>query len=190
MGLRTACRRTPQCLCILICAKLQTSCLTAIAKGWHHVDVHPCDHLRLSFLTAKEFPRSSLNVVVPISLEYQLSMEKLDKLLNGIKVPSHLAVDEEQDTSKSNGADNLNCIVIAIVESGSTIVYYYMHRGLHPPTEGSLSKKLIHPFRKDERKTKKRRRQKDESTKNQEGREKRQTASDGEQQSAEVVKND
>jgi hypothetical protein len=55
------------------------------------------------------------------------------------------------------GADNQNSTVLAIVESGSTIVYYYIHCGLHPPTEGSLSKKLTQPLRKDERKSRKRR---------------------------------
>ena len=55
------------------------------------------------------------------------------------------------------GADSQNSTVLAIVESGSTIVYYYVHCGLHPPTEGSLSKKLTQPLRKDERKSRKRR---------------------------------
>jgi hypothetical protein len=62
--------------------------LFALAKGWYHVNIHPCHHLKLVFLTAKEFQRSRLHIVVPLSLEYQLSMAKLQNLVESIKIPA------------------------------------------------------------------------------------------------------
>lgn len=87
--------------------------------------------------------------------------------------------------SRECGAVSRSSIIIAIAESGSTIVYYYLHCGLHPPTEGSLSKKLTQPLRKDERKARKRRRQKD-GGKKQENREKKQKEKESDEQLVEV----
>ncbi|XP_065830262.1 tRNA-splicing endonuclease subunit Sen15-like [Oscarella lobularis] len=109
------------------------------AKGWADVRACGCDELGVIYLTAQEKPDSVIERVVPLPLEYRLSMRKMRDLLANVGPPPN--------DSKSHR------LILAIVESTSTIVYYYLHEGFCPPSETSLSRKIVQPSRKSKKKT-------------------------------------
>eukprot|EP00118_Oscarella_pearsei_P006842 m.31844 g.31844 ORF g.31844 m.31844 type:complete len:175 (+) comp31562_c0_seq1:15-539(+) len=105
------------------------------AKGWEDVQTHGCKELDVIYLTAQEKQDDAIEVVIPIPVDFKLSMAAMQDLLKFTARP---------DRPKSS----TNKMILAIAESTSTIVYYYIHEGLCPPSEASLSRKIVQPTRK------------------------------------------
>ncbi|XP_038063816.1 tRNA-splicing endonuclease subunit Sen15-like [Patiria miniata] len=107
------------------------------AKDWWNVEIHPCRELQLAFITGKPKRKADKRAVLPISTETHLSPKRLKQFLQHICLPglpstSPSSQDEAEVTSEE---DTPTSLILAITESGSTIVYYQISDGLVPPSD-------------------------------------------------------
>ena len=115
-------------------------------KAWSLVEMLPCDSLRIAYLVAQEEKDSGkAQLVVPVLGQERLSLEDVSQLMKGVNPP----VTGNIELSWDEG------VVLAIVDTDSTVVYYRIQEGIVPP-DGSLDN--IAGLSEKEEKTKPRRR--------------------------------
>lgn len=95
-------------------------------KLWYDVTVHACQ--QLIYFLAREHAKDDNIYVVPISAQEPLSPLKIDDLFRTVA------------TNQTKPHQN-NRVILALVDTDTTVVYYNLYTGIQPPTEEPLSRK-------------------------------------------------
>lgn len=96
------------------------------SKHWFSVSIHPCESLKLVYITGKRIKKSQFDIVVPITIDTALTTEEIQNIIQEVNVFEGKAL--EEDTGIQQGP-----VTIAFCEADSTVVYYEFFQGLVPP---------------------------------------------------------
>ena len=97
------------------------------SKHWFSVSIHPCQSLKLVYITGKRIKKSQFEIVVPITIDTALTTEEIQNIIQEVNVCEGKAV--EEDTGMEQGPK----LTMAFCEADSTVVYYEFFQGLIPP---------------------------------------------------------
>lgn len=101
------------------------------SKHWFSVAIHPCESLKLVYITGKRTKKSPFDIVVPLTIDTALTTEEIQNIIQEV----NLCEDEEvaEGTEIERGSDASSRVTMAFCEADSTIVYYDFFQGLVPP---------------------------------------------------------
>ncbi|KAL5484574.1 hypothetical protein EMCRGX_G021099 [Ephydatia muelleri] len=97
-------------------------------KSWHDVTVQSCE--QLVYLLAREHAEDENVCVVPTPAQDPLSPLKIDDLFKTLA----------QTTSQTERPQTFR-LILALVDTDTTVVYYNLYNGIQPPIEEPLSRK-------------------------------------------------
>ena len=126
------------------------------SKHWFDVRVHPCESLKLVYLTGKPTKKAEAEQIVPMDMATSLTMEEIHDLVSEIS-----ACEGERVGTAMDSRERSSCqasATLGFCESDSSIVYYKVFDGLVPPDPPKLDEES------GEKKTKTRRRYKRKQT--------------------------
>lgn len=115
-------------------------------KGWFKVNLHPCESLKLVYITGKPRKKAPFEVVVPITVQTTMTMVNFQDIIHELN-----SLEEERLENSSAPS-----VTLAVCEADSTIVYYKLSSGLVPPEEPTEEELLIKAQKKQKQKRKKR----------------------------------
>ncbi|XP_067043355.1 tRNA-splicing endonuclease subunit Sen15-like [Acropora muricata] len=98
------------------------------SKHWFGVRLHPCESIKIAYITGRRTKKSTMEVVVPLTVDTALTTEEIQNILQ--------EVTQCELESKDEGCER-SCetfkVTIGFCEADSTVVYYDFFQGLVPP---------------------------------------------------------
>lgn len=117
------------------------------SKHWFSVSLHPCESLKLVYITGKRIKKSQFDIVVPVTTDAALTTEEIQNIIQEVNICEEK---EENDT----GNERRPKVTMAFCEADSTVVYYDFFRGLVPPDPPNEEEEEVKPKRKRTRRKK------------------------------------
>lgn len=99
------------------------------SKHWFKVCIHPCESLKLVYITGKRTKKSQFDVVVPLTIDTNLTTEEITSIIQEVNLCEE-ETEEGTDTCRNRASSK---VTMAFYEADSTIVYYDFSQGLVPP---------------------------------------------------------
>ena len=99
------------------------------SKHWFKVCIHPCESLKLVYITGKRTKKSHFDVVVPLTIDTTLTTEEIHDIIQEVNLCEE-ETEEGADACRSRVSSK---VTMAFYEADSTIVYYDFSQGLVPP---------------------------------------------------------
>ena len=112
-------------------------------KHWFGVCIHPCESLKLVYITGKRTKKSQFDVVVPLTIDTALTAEKIQNILQEVNLCEQEGEDTEMEPSCACPR-----VTVAFCEADSTVVYYDFFQGLVPPDPPGEEEEEVKPKRK------------------------------------------
>lgn len=101
------------------------------AKHWFSVKVHPCESLKLVYITGKRTKKTEMQTIVPLDIKTSLTMEEIQTLIREVNACENGS--REVGGTEIPETEESESVTLAICESDSTIAYYDLFNGLVPP---------------------------------------------------------
>lgn len=97
------------------------------SKHWFSVSIHPCESLKLVYITGKRIKKSPFDIVVPVTIDTALTTDEIQNIIQEVNLC------EEKEVEEDTGNDRDPKVTMAFCEADSTVVYYDFFQGLVPP---------------------------------------------------------
>ena len=97
------------------------------SKHWFSVSIHPCESLKLVYITGKRLKKSQFDIIVPLTIDTALTTEEIQNIIQEVNLC------EEKEVEEDTGIEQRPKVTMAFCEADSTIVYYDFFQGLVPP---------------------------------------------------------
>jgi len=97
------------------------------SKHWFSVSIHPCESLKLVYITGKRIKKSPFDIVVPVTIDTALTTDEIQNIIQEVNLC------EEKEVEEDTGGDRDPKVTMAFCEADSTVVYYDFFQGLVPP---------------------------------------------------------
>ena len=118
------------------------------SKHWFSVSLHPCESLKLVYITGKRIKKSQIDIVVPVTIDTALTTEEIQNIVQEVSVC------EEREVEKDTENEPRPKVTMAFCEADSTVVYYDFFQGLVPPDPPNEEEEEVKPKRKRKRQKK------------------------------------
>lgn len=122
------------------------------SKHWFSVTIHPCESLKLVYITGKRTKKSQFDIVVPLTIDTASTTEEIQNIIQEVNLCEEEEVEEDAETERGNCASSK--VTMAFCEADSTVVYYDFFQGLVPP-DPPEEEEEVKPKRKRARSKKK-----------------------------------
>ena len=123
------------------------------AKGWFKVNLHPCESLKLVYITGKPRKKAPMEIILPITIQTALTMAEIQDMIHELN-----CLEEERLEGIKVEENPAASVTMAISEADSTVVYYKLSSGLvapEEPTEEEILKKAEKKQRRNKKKPRK-----------------------------------
>ena len=97
------------------------------SKHWFSVSIHPCESLKVVYITGKRIKKSPFDIVVPVTIDTALTTEEIQNIIQEVNLR------EEKEVEEDTGNKLAPKVTMAFCEADSTVVYYDFFQGLVPP---------------------------------------------------------
>ena len=118
------------------------------SKHWFSVSLHPCESLKLVYITGKRIKKSQIDIVVPVTIDTALTTEEIQNIIQEVSLC------EEKEVEKDTENEPRSKVTMAFCEADSTVVYYDFFQGLVPPDPPNEEEEEVKPKRKRKRQKK------------------------------------
>lgn len=123
------------------------------SKHWFSVSTHPCESLKLVYITGKRTKKSPYDIVVPLTIDTALTTEEIQNIIQ--EVTGNQCEEKVMEDSEIEGGSRA-CprVTVAFCEADSTVAYYDFFQGLvppDPPNEEGEEEEEVKPKRKRKR---------------------------------------
>lgn len=112
------------------------------SKHWFSVSIHPCESLKLVYITGKRIKKSPFDIVVPVTIDTALTTEEIQNIVQEVNLC------EEKEVEEDTGNERVPKVTMAFCEADSTVVYYDFFQGLVPPDPPAEEEEEVKPKRK------------------------------------------
>lgn len=120
------------------------------SKHWFGVCLHPCESIKIAYITGKRTKKSPMEAVVPLTIDTALTTEEIQNILQEV---THCEM-ESKDEGCERSCETYK-VIIGFCEADSTVVYYDFFQGLVPPDPPDEEiEEEVKPKRKRTRQTK------------------------------------
>jgi len=114
------------------------------SKHWFNVSIHPCESLKLVYITGKRIKKSPFDIVVPVTIDRALTTEEIQNIIQEV----NLCEEKEVEDGMCTGNERAPKVTMAFCEADSTVVYYDFFHGLVPPDPPNEQEEEVKPKRK------------------------------------------